>query len=87
MDNAQFTCPVCNDCDHDVRSGVLVAIEKVGDNLKQAGELLLDAIEAPGTGAAEFGAAVVEFHALRRQMTALAEFAGELALIKEANAQ
>lgn len=82
----QITCPVCDDCDHDVRAGILKAIAQVGENLRFAGDKLLDACETEGAAQPEFGWALLEFESLKRQLSALEVFTIELAAVKADNA-
>jgi hypothetical protein len=82
-----FTCPVCDSCDHDIRGAVLEFLANVQDNLKLAGEDLLDAIEAEGDGAEHFGHAVSAVAAVKSQLSSLIEFAADIALVKAVNAE
>lgn len=82
-----FTCPVCNDCDHDVRGGVLEFISNVQDNLKLAGETLLDALEAEGAGSDQFMEASIQFATVREQLAAMLVFIPEIALVKAASTE
>lgn len=82
-----FTCPVCDSCDHDIRGAVLEFLANVQENLKHAGEVLLDAIEADGDGAEEFGHAVTDVAAVKLQLSALIEFAADVALVKAVNSE
>lgn len=79
-------CPVCNDCDHDLRSGVLELMTNIMDNFKASSEKLLDGIEADGTGAPEFIEALSEFAVVKHQITAVMETIPELAILKAAHA-
>lgn len=87
-DNAlpPIPCPVCNDCDHDLRGGVLELSENIVDNVKHAFQTLLDAMEADGEGNEEFGKAIVEFASVRRQLAVVLETVPEIAQIKAAHA-
>lgn len=80
-------CPLCDSCDHDLRANVLDLIENLGQNIKSAGEQLLDAMEAQDAGIEEFAEAMVQFHSLGHQMAAVIEAIPDIARIKAAHVQ
>lgn len=89
MDNdalPTMPCPVCDGCDHDMRGGLLDFLTNIQDNLKQAGETLLDAMEAEGDGATRFIEALKDVAIVRRQIDVLLELTPEIATIKAAHA-
>lgn len=78
-------CPVCDGCDHDLRSGILELTENIGANLKDAAEKLIDAMETSGPASAEFMAAQSRFIGVREQVTAVILLIPDVAMIKAAN--
>jgi len=83
-DNTPFSCPLCDKCDHDIRSGLLELTTNIMDNLKKSSEKLFDAIEAEGTGAPEFLAAMAEFSEVRHQVSVVMDVIPDLAAVKSA---
>lgn len=82
----RFPCPVCTDCDHDIRSTILDLGANIMENLKAANEALLDAVEAEGEGSPEFINAINEFMTVRQQVDAVLEVLPQLQDVKAANA-
>lgn len=82
-----FTCPICDSCDHDLRTGLLEFMSNVQANLKDAGELILDAIEVDGEGVREFAVAIDQLQSVNTQLGALLEFTQEVAILKGVAAQ
>lgn len=80
-----FPCPLCTDCDHDIRSGLLDLTTNIMDNFKAATEKLLDACEAEGTGAEEFIDAMSQYSKVQHQIAVLNEVVPDLATIKVHN--
>jgi hypothetical protein len=80
----RIPCPVCQNCDHDLRGDVLNLSENIADNLKQAFESLLDGMEADGPGEDEFADAIQQFSSLRRQITEVIAVISDVAHIKAA---
>lgn len=85
-DNPQFTCPLCTNCDHDIRSGLLDLTTNIMDNLKLSSDKLFDAVEADGNGAVEFLEAMKQFSKLRHQISVVIDVIPDLAEIKSAHA-
>lgn len=75
-------CPVCESCEHDLRGGLLELIENIVQNLKDAGETLLDAIEAEGAAPEKFLTATHDFMSVRRQVAAVIDVVPDIAEIK-----
>lgn len=82
-----FTCPVCDSCEHDLRGSLLEFMANVQANLGDAGELIIDAIEANGAGVREFAVAVDQVNMVTEQLLALLEFTRETATLKEVATQ
>lgn len=82
-----FPCPVCNDCDHDLRGGILEFINNVRENLTEAGEALLDACEATTDIQTKFGEAMTEVASVRQQLSVLLDTIPDIALIKAVHTQ
>lgn len=79
-------CPVCQNCDHDLRGGVLELSENVVANLKKAFQTFLDGMEAEGDGALQFSEALTDFATVRRQISMVMDTIPDVALIKRASA-
>lgn len=82
-----FPCPVCDNCDHDLRAGVLELITNIKSNIDAAAEELLDAMEADGDGAAEFFIALQSFASVRAQIGAVLDTIPDIAVIKSVHAE
>lgn len=80
-------CPVCDGCDHDLRSGILELTENIGENLKTAAQVLLDGMEAANSGSVEFQTALLAFVGVRKQIDAVLETIPEIAYIKMVHTQ
>lgn len=83
-DNTQFSCPLCDACDHDIRSGLLELTTNIMENLKRSSETLFDAIEAEGTGDSEFLTALRTFSDVRAQVSVVMDVIPDLAAAKSA---
>lgn len=83
----QVPCPVCSNCDHDLRAGVLELNENVVANVKDSFSTLLDAMEAEGDGGAQFAQAIMDMAAVRHQLALVIEAIPDIALIKAAHAE
>lgn len=68
-----------------MRGGLLEFLNNIQENLKIAGESLLDAMEAEGTGAEKFIEAITDVAIVRRQVDVLLEVVPEIAAIKGAH--
>jgi hypothetical protein len=79
-------CPVCDGCDHDLRSGVLELAENISANVRSASEALIDAMETSGPASLEFIEAQSAFLGVKAQITAVLEIIPDIAMIKAANA-
>jgi hypothetical protein len=82
--NTQFPCPLCDGCNHDIRSGLLELTTNIMENLKKSSEKLFDAIECEGPGAIEFWDAMVKFSEVRHQVSVVMDVIPDLATIKSA---
>lgn len=82
-----FSCPVCKNCDHDLRSGILDLTTNIMENFKAAAGKLIDGMEADTDGAAEFSEALFELASVRAQVTALIATIPDIAILKAANSE
>lgn len=86
-DLPKFPCPVCQNCDHDLRADVLELSENIVQNTKDAFQGLLDGMEADGDGGPQFVEAVQDLASVRRQLATVIEAISDIAVIKAATAE
>ena len=78
-------CPVCKNCDHDLRSGILELAENIGANLREAAEKLMDAMAAEGAAPELFIRAQQLFLGVSYQVSEVVTLIPDIAAIKAAS--
>lgn len=80
----KIPCPLCDSCDHDIRTGLLELMANMKDNFTHAGTKILDGIEASDleTSTEHFAQALIEMQIVASQIYALQELVPDLHGIK-----
>lgn len=80
-------CPVCQNCDHDIRSVILELNENVVQNVKDCFETLVGGMESDGDGASEFIDATRQLVSIQYQLSLVLEVIPTIAMAKQVGSQ